>query len=105
MTMADDRFALGSGQDDSNAEISALFNRGVMADPTDGAHRRVPRFDFDRPLLLQFRGSTVTSDARLMAHRELNNTPSLTDTGHTGTSVISRRVDVRSPRRHRCVLM
>ena len=35
MTMADNRFALGSGQDDSNAEISALFESGSYGGPTD----------------------------------------------------------------------
>jgi hypothetical protein len=72
-----------------------------MGDPRGEADKGALRLDFDRRLLLQFRGSTVTSDAGLLAYRELDDTLHLTDTG------ANRLADARTGKngRHRLVGM
>jgi hypothetical protein len=69
-----------------------------LTDPTGEADSNLLRLDFDRRVMLHFRGSVVTSDAGLLAYRELDDALGLS------TSAGDRLADTRTGKNGRHTL-
>ena len=70
-----------------------------MANLAGESNDGVLKLDFNRRLMLQFRGSVVTSDAGLLAYRKLDDALGLTE------MAIERRADTRTGKNGRHALV
>ncbi len=69
--------------------------RPNSAHPAGETRRPHLRIDFDRRLKLEFHGSKITSDAGLLANRELDEVLGLTDLGGAAMSDLRRGKNTR----------
>ena len=71
------------------------IDRSNPCHPVGDSRKHPLRVDFDRRLKLEFHGSTITTDAGLLAYRELDDVLGLTDLGGAALSDLRRGKNTR----------